>query len=156
MVSITVNGELFTRAIKANMTLLDFIRDEIGFTGTKKGCETGDCGACTVILDGQPINSCQILTIEANGKQVLTIEGLSKGKELHPLQAAFIEYGAIQCGYCTPGMILAAKALLDKNDNPSEQEIREAISGNLCRCTGYVKIIEAIQAVTRRGSINAS
>jgi len=156
MISLTVNGELYTRVVKPNMILLDFVRDELGLTGTKRGCETGDCGACTVILNGQPINSCQMLAMEANGKQVLTIEGLSNGKELHPLQEAFIEYGAIQCGFCTPGMILIAKALLDRNPNPTEQEIREAISGNLCRCTGYVKIIEAIRAVAQEGNANVT
>ncbi len=149
-VSLTVNGKLYTRSAKPNMTLLDFIRDELGLTGTKKGCETGDCGACTVILDGLPVNSCQVLALEASGKQVLTIEGLNNGKELHLLQEAFVEYGAIQCGFCTPGMILTAKALLDKNSNPTEEEIKEAISGNLCRCTGYTKIIEAIRATAQK------
>ena len=151
MLSLTVNGELYQRTIKPNLTLLDFIRDELGLTGTKKGCETGDCGSCTVILDGELVNSCLLLAIEANGKSVLTIEGLAKGGKLHPLQEAFIEYGAIQCGYCTPGMILAAKALLDKNPKPTEQEVKAGIVGNLCRCTGYTKIVEAILAVAHKG-----
>lgn len=150
MLSLTVNGELYQRTIKPNLTLLDFIRDELGLTGTKKGCETGDCGSCTVILDGELINSCLLLAMEANGKSVLTIEGLAKGGKLHPLQEAFIEYGAIQCGYCTPGMILAAKALLDKNPKPTEQEVKAGIVGNLCRCTGYTKIVEAILAVAHK------
>lgn len=150
MLSLTVNGELYQRTIKPNLTLLDFIRDELGLTGTKKGCETGDCGSCTVILDGELVNSCLLLAIEANGKSVLTIEGLAKGGKLHPLQEAFIEYGAIQCGYCTPGMILAAKALLDKNPKPTEQEVKAGIVGNLCRCTGYTKIVEAILAVAHK------
>jgi len=151
MLSLTVNGELYQRTIKPNLTLLDFIRDELGLTGTKKGCETGDCGSCTVILDGELVNSCLLLAMEANGKSVLTIEGLAKGGKLHPLQEAFIEYGAIQCGYCTPGMILAAKALLDKNPKPTEQEVKAGIVGNLCRCTGYTKIVDAILAVAHKG-----
>ena len=151
MLSLTVNGELYQRTIKPNLTLLDFIRDELGLTGTKKGCETGDCGSCTVILDGELVNSCLLLAMEANGKSVLTIEGLAKGGKLHPLQEAFIEHGAIQCGYCTPGMILAAKALLDKNPKPTEQEVKAGIVGNLCRCTGYTKIVEAILAVAHKG-----
>jgi len=150
MLSLTVNGELYQRTIKPNLTLLDFIRDELGLTGTKKGCETGDCGSCTVILDGELVNSCLLLAMEANGKSVLTIEGLAKGGKLHPLQEAFIEHGAIQCGYCTPGMILAAKALLDKNPKPTEQEVKAGIIGNLCRCTGYTKIVEAILAVAHK------
>lgn len=150
MLSLTVNGELYQRTIKPNLTLLDFIRDELGLTGTKKGCETGDCGSCTVILDGELVNSCLLLAMEANGTSVLTIEGLAKGGKLHPLQEAFIEYGAIQCGYCTPGMILAAKALLDKNPKPTEQEVKAGIVGNLCRCTGYTKIVEAILAVAHK------
>ncbi len=151
MLSLTVNGELYQRTIKPSLTLLDFIRDELGLTGTKKGCETGDCGSCTVILDGELVNSCLLLAMEANGKSVLTIEGLAKGGKLHPLQEAFIEHGAIQCGYCTPGMILAAKALLDKNPKPTEQEVKAGIVGNLCRCTGYTKIVEAILAVAHKG-----
>ena len=150
MLSLTVNGELYQRTIKPNLTLLDFVRDELGLTGTKKGCETGDCGSCTVILDGELVNSCLLLAMEANGTSVLTIEGLAKGGKLHPLQEAFIEYGAIQCGYCTPGMILAAKALLDKNPKPTEQEVKAGIVGNLCRCTGYTKIVEAILAVAHK------
>jgi carbon-monoxide dehydrogenase small subunit len=150
MISVTVNGDSYQCAIKPNMTLLDFIRDELGLTGTKKGCETGDCGACTVILDGQVVNSCMVLAMETNGKSILTIEGLAREGKLHPLQEAFINYGAIQCGYCTPGMILSAKALLDRNPTPTEQEVREAIAGNLCRCTGYVKIVEAILAVANK------
>ena len=127
------------------MTLLDFLREELGMKGTKKGCDSGQCGACTVIMDGKPINACLVLATQADGKEILTIEGLSSGKRLHPLQEAFAEEGAVQCGFCTPGMILSAKALLDDKKDPSEEEIREALSGNLCRCTGYVKIIKAVQ-----------
>ena len=127
------------------MTLLDFLREELSMKGTKKGCDSGHCGACTVIMDGKTINACLVLAVQADGKEILTIEGLSSGGKLHPLQEAFVEEGAVQCGFCVPGMILSAKALLDEKDDPSEEEIREALSGNLCRCTGYVKIIKAVQ-----------
>jgi carbon-monoxide dehydrogenase small subunit len=129
--------------------LLDFIRDVLGLTGTKKSCEMGDCGACSVILDGKLVNSCIILAVEANGSSVLTIEGLSTGENIHIIQQAFIDEGAIQCGYCTPGMVLAVKALLDKNLTPTEKEIRAGISGNLCRCTGYNKIVAAAQRAAK-------
>jgi carbon-monoxide dehydrogenase small subunit len=128
---------------------LDFLRDDLNLTGTKKGCDQGSCGACTVLVDGKPINACLVLAMEVDGREILTIEGLSKGKELHPLQEAFIHYGAVQCGYCTPGMILSAKALLDENPCPTEEEVRVAISGNLCRCTGYRKIVDAILSVSQ-------
>jgi len=121
------------------------LREELGMKGTKKGCDSGHCGACTVIMDGKTINACLVLAVQADGKEILTIEGLSSGGKLHPLQEAFVEEGAVQCGFCVPGMILSAKALLDEKDDPSEEEIREALSGNLCRCTGYVKIIKAVQ-----------
>ena len=124
--------------------MLDVIRYRLELTGTKKGCDTGQCGSCTVLLDGRPVNSCLILAIEARGKEILTIEGVAKNGQLHPLQEAFIQEGAVQCGYCTPGMLLSAKALLDENPNPTEEEVKEAIAGNLCRCTGYVKIVTAI------------
>jgi len=127
------------------MTLLDFLREELGLKGTKRGCDSGQCGACTIIMDGKTMNACLVLAIQADGKEILTIEGLSSGGRLHPLQEAFVEEGAVQCGFCVPGMILSAKALLDEKKDPSEGEIREALSGNLCRCTGYVKIIKAVQ-----------
>lgn len=127
------------------MTLLDFLREELGLKGTKKGCDSGQCGACTIIMDGKTINACLVLAIQADGKEILTIEGLSSGGRLHPLQEAFVEEGAVQCGFCVPGMVLSAKALLEEKKDPSEEEIREALSGNLCRCTGYVKIIKAVQ-----------
>ena len=127
------------------MTLLDFLREDLGLKGTKRGCDSGQCGACTIIMDGKTVNACLILAIQADGKEILTIEGLSSGGRLHPLQEAFVEEGAVQCGFCTPGMILSAKALLDEKKDPSGEEIREALSGNLCRCTGYVKIIKAVQ-----------
>jgi aerobic carbon-monoxide dehydrogenase small subunit len=143
-IQLTINGQPVEAAVEPNRTLLQFLREDLGLTGTKHGCGLGDCGACTVILDGQPVNSCLVLAIQANGKEVLTIEGLAENGKLHPIQQAFVDKGAIQCGFCTPGMILSAKALLDANPKPTEQEIRMAISGNLCRCTGYQKIVEAI------------
>ena len=138
-----VNGETYERVIPVCMTLAEFLRDELGLTGTKIGCNEGECGACTVILSGEAVNSCLVLAVEADDKEVLTIEGLSKGG-LHPLQQAFLDAGAVQCGFCTPGMLLTAKALLDHNPNPSEMEIRKGIEGNICRCTGYNRIINAI------------
>lgn len=142
-----LNGEEVTTQVKPDALLLDVLRDELELTGTKEACGEGECGACTVLLDGEPVTSCIVPARKAQGREVLTVEGLTSGGELHPLQKAFIEYGAVQCGYCTPGMLMSAKALLDRNPHPSEEEIKEAISGNLCRCTGYVKIVEAIKAV---------
>ena len=150
MIRLRVNGEDCELLIPPSKTLLEVLREDLALTGAKEGCEDGTCGACTVLLDGKPVRSCLVLAVEAEGKEILTIEGLSKGEELHPLQEAFVNYGAVQCGFCTPGMILTAKALLDSNPDPSEEEIREAISGNLCRCTGYVKIVEAIAEAARR------
>jgi carbon-monoxide dehydrogenase small subunit len=143
-IQLTVNGQSVDAAVEPNRTLLQFLREDLGLTGTKHGCGLGDCGACTVILDGDAVNSCLVLAIHANGREVLTIEGLAENGKLHPIQQAFVDKGSIQCGFCTPGMILSAKALLDANPKPTEQEIRMAISGNLCRCTGYQKIVEAI------------
>ncbi len=140
----TVNGESYERAVPAHRTLADFLRRDLGLTGTKIGCETGDCGACSVLLDGALVASCLVLAVEADGKQVLTVEGLAKGAALHPLQEAFVQEGAIQCGYCTPGMLMASKALLDENAEPTAGEVRDALGGNLCRCTGYVRIVDAV------------
>jgi len=145
LIQLTINGETVEAAVEPNRTLLQLLRDDLGLTGTKHGCGLGDCGACTVILDGKPVNSCLVLAVQAQGREVLTIEGLAENGKLHPIQQAFVDKGAIQCGFCSPGMILAAKALLDDNPQPTELEIRTAISGNLCRCTGYQKIVEAIQ-----------
>jgi carbon-monoxide dehydrogenase small subunit len=131
-------------------TLLDVLRFDLGLTGTKEGCGTGSCGACTVLVNGQAVNSCLVLVGEVEGKEITTIEGVAQDGKLHPLQQAFIEEGAVQCGYCTPGFILTAKALLDTNPNPTESQIREAVAGNLCRCTGYDKIVRAIMSVARR------
>jgi len=146
-IHLTVNGEPYDLLVDPRQTLVDLIRHELGLTGTKKGCDAGDCGSCTIILNGKPVNSCLILGVEADGSDILTIEGLQKGEELHPIQEAFINHGAVQCGFCTPGMILSAKALLDSSPHPTEEEIMRAISGNLCRCTGYKKIIEAIESL---------
>lgn len=146
VLSFTLNDDPVEVVVKDNMTLLDLLRDKLGLTGTKKGCEQGECGACTVMLDGLPVNSCCTLAVECEGRNVVTVEGIAKGGKLHPIQNQFIEKWALQCGYCTPGMIMSAKALLDHNPHPTELEIREAIEGNLCRCTGYAKIVEAIQA----------
>jgi aerobic carbon-monoxide dehydrogenase small subunit len=146
IIKLTVNGETVEAAVEPNRTLLQFLREDLGLTGSKHGCGLGDCGACTVIMDGKPVNSCLVLAVQSNGREVLTIEGLAENGTLHPLQQAFVDQGAIQCGFCTPGMILSAKALLEENPKPTELEIRTAISGNLCRCTGYQKIVEAIQA----------
>ncbi|MBI5250077.1 MAG: (2Fe-2S)-binding protein [Desulfomonile tiedjei] len=145
IIQLVVNGESVEIAVEPNRTLLQLLREDLGLTGTKHGCGLGDCGACTVILDGSPVNACLVLAVQARGRQVLTIEGLAENGNLHPIQKAFVDKGAIQCGFCTPGMILSAKALLDTNPKPSETEIRTAISGNLCRCTGYQKIVEAVQ-----------
>jgi len=147
LIHLTVNDKAYEIAVKPNRTLTDVIREDIGLTGVKKGCEVGECGTCTVLLDGKPVNSCLVLAVQADGKNVLTIEGLETEQGLHPIQKAFVEKGAVQCGFCTPGMILSAKSLLDQNPNPDEKEIRSAISGNLCRCTGYQKIVEAIASV---------
>jgi carbon-monoxide dehydrogenase small subunit len=145
IVRFRVNGEQTTVHVEPTKTLLDVLREDLFLTGTKRGCDSGECGACTVLLNGQAVHSCLILAAELDGKDVLTIEGLSKDrKELHPLQKAFIEKGAVQCGFCTPGLIMTAKALLDENPNPTEEEVRYGVSGNLCRCTGYSKIVEAI------------
>jgi carbon-monoxide dehydrogenase small subunit len=144
IITMTVNGAPVEAAVEPNRTLVQFLREDLGLTGTKHGCGLGDCGACTVILDGKPVNSCLVLAVQANGREVLTIEGLAENGKLHPIQQAFVKTGAVQCGFCTPGMILSAKALLDENPRPTEREIRTAISGNLCRCTGYQKIVEAI------------
>ncbi len=155
VINVTINGELRELAVEPYRTLLDVLRNEAGLTGTKKGCDVGDCGACTVILNGQPVNACLVLGVEADGAEVETIEGLARltetGLQLHPLQANFLRLGAAQCGFCTPGMIMAAKALLDENPYPAEADIRFAIAGNICRCTGFVKIIEAIAATAENG-----
>jgi len=147
LINIKVNDRRYEVAVDVNRTLADLIRYDLGLTGTKKGCEVGECGSCSVILDGKPVNSCLVLALQASEREVLTVEGLETEDGLHPLQSAFIEKGAIQCGFCTSGMLLSAKSLLDRKSDPGELEIRNAISGNLCRCTGYQKIVEAIREV---------
>lgn len=147
LIKLSVNGESYEIGIKPNDTLLEALRDNIGLTGTKEGCGVGECGACTVLMEGKPVLSCLILAMDAGGSNITTIEGISIGEDLDSLQKSFIQHGAIQCGFCTPGMILTAKELLDSIKNPNVEQIKDAISGNLCRCTGYTKIIEAIQAV---------
>lgn len=147
-ITFLINGRTETLEIAANRTLLDMLREDLALTGAKKGCEAGECGACTVLVNGRPVNSCLVLAIEMNGAEILTIEGLSKNDDLDSLQQAFIDYFALQCGYCTPGMILMGKALLMQNPKPTEQQVKEYISGNLCRCTGYENIIKAILAVS--------
>jgi aerobic carbon-monoxide dehydrogenase small subunit len=150
VIRLRVNGEDHDILTEIHKTLLEVLREDLGLTGTKRGCDLGACGACTVLVNGKPRLSCLTLAIDAQGKDITTIEGLAQDGQLHPLQKSFVEKGAIQCGFCTPGMILTAKAFLDENPNPSEREVKKAISGNLCRCTGYVKIIEAILAVSGR------
>jgi len=149
LLTLRVNGETHTIAAEPNHTLLEILREELGLTGTKHGCELGECGACTVLVDGVPILSCLTLPQQLGDADVLTVEGLARGPELHPLQTAFAEEGAAQCGYCTPGMLLSAKALLDANPRPTRDEIAQAISGNLCRCTGYTAIYEAVERAAR-------
>ena len=148
-IQLSVNGEQVQVFVEGSETLLDCLRNQLGLTGTKKGCDQGDCGACTVLVDGIPVNSCLMLALEAYGKDITTIEGLAQEDGLHPLQEAFISHNAVQCGFCTPGMILTAAALLKENPHPSETEIRHYLQGNLCRCTGYSKIVQAVQAAAQ-------
>ena len=148
--TMTVNDREVTLQIQADELLVDVLRDRMGLIGTKVGCNEGECGACTVIMDGQAVLACLIPAMRAQGRQITTIEGLSDGDTLHPLQQAFVDHGAVQCGYCIPGFIMSAKALLDTTEHPSRDEIKESIAGNLCRCTGYVKIIEAIEEVAHK------
>lgn len=149
-VNFVVNGDKESRETETDQTLLKFIREELHLTGTKGGCEIGECGACTVLLDSKPVNSCLILAVELDGKDLVTIEGLSKNGEMDRIQKAFIDHAAFQCGYCTPGMIMAARALLDRNPSPNDEEINEALSGNLCRCGAYQEIREAIKASSKQ------
>lgn len=146
LANFTINGREYETAIETRMTLVEVLRDELDLTGTKCSCAVGECGSCTVLIDGKPQLSCLTLAVNVKEKDILTIEGLADGNTLHPIQKAFIDYGAIQCGFCTPGMILMTKSLLDENPRPTKEEVKEALAGNLCRCTGYVKIIEAVLA----------
>ena len=144
LLRLQVNGHIHEVASETNRTLLAILREDLRLTGAKEGCGLGECGSCTILLDGKPVNACLVLGVQAEGSRIETIEGLAEGNRLHPLQEAFVGKGAIQCGFCTPGMILTAKALLEENGDPTEEEVRKAISGNLCRCTGYEKIVEAV------------
>ena len=150
-IKITVNDTTHELHVKPWATLLEVIRDDLGLTGTKEGCGLGECGACTVIMDGNTVNACLVLAPEADGKEITTIEGLAQGDTLHPIQEAFRERGGLQCGFCTPGIILSTKALLDENSNPTDDQIRRGIAGNFCRCTGYTKIFESIKAAAQKG-----
>jgi carbon-monoxide dehydrogenase small subunit len=149
-ITVLVNDKKYSRTVDASKTLVEFIRNDLYLTGVKEGCDEGECGACTVLLDGRPVNSCLVLAAETDGHEILTVEGLAKDGQLHPLQEAFIDTGAIQCGYCTPGMLMTAKAILDEFPYPTEDQIRKGIEGNLCRCTGYNRIIKAIKLASER------
>jgi len=149
-ISITVNGTLYDLSVKPWATLLEIIREDLGLTGTKEGCAVGECGACTVIMNGKTVNACLVLAPEADGKEILTIEGLAQGDVLDPVQEAFMEKGGMQCGFCTPGMIMSTKALLSEKAEPTDQEIRKALEGNFCRCTGYTKIFESVKEASRK------
>ncbi len=153
LLRLQINGEIYEVYTSVHKTLLEVLREDLNLTGTKHGCELGECGTCTVLLAGEPVLSCLILPIEAQGQAITTIEGLAEGSILHPLQTAFADLGAAQCGFCIPGMLLSAKAMLDENPHPTRQEIRETLAGNLCRCTGYTKIIEAIERVIRQEAV---
>ena len=148
-IKVTVNSVLYELSVQPWETLLDVIREHLGLTGTKEGCGLGECGACTIVMDGKTVNSCLVLAVEADNRVITTIEGLANGDELHPIQEAFIKCGGLQCGFCTPGMIMSTKALLENNPSPDEGEIRKAIAGNFCRCTGYTKIIESVKVAAK-------
>ncbi len=155
-ITLTVNGRIEKLEVEPYRTLLEVLREDLMLIGTKEGCGVGECGACTVLLDGRAVNACLTLAVRADGREVITIEGLAQGDTLHPLQRAFIEHGAIQCGFCTPGFILTTKAFLDENPHPNEEEVKRALAGNLCRCTGYAKIVEAVLDVVEHHSTEVS
>jgi carbon-monoxide dehydrogenase small subunit len=156
-ITVTVNGAAERLDVRSNVTLLQMLREKLALTGTKNGCEAGECGACTVLLDGEPVNSCMVLAVEVDGREVLTVEGLAPEGQLSSLQEAFVDHNAVQCGFCTPGMLMSAHALLQRNPHPAEAEIKEALVGNLCRCTGYVRIIDAVStAAARTGATQAA
>ena len=147
-ITLNVNGITYTLDVRPQRTLVEVLRETLGLTGTKKSCNEGECGACTVLMDGKPVASCLVLALDAQGKEIVTIEGLAEGEKLHPIQEAFLKHGGIQCGFCTPGMVMSAKALLDEHPMPTSTEVRKAISGNLCRCTGYQQIVDSIMAAS--------
>jgi carbon-monoxide dehydrogenase small subunit len=144
-INLTVNGGLEQVTVPSNMTLMRMLRETLALTGTKNGCSAGECGACTVLMNGEPVNSCMVLAVECDGAQIVTVEGLAHDNQLDPIQEAIIESGAVQCGFCTPGILISSRGLLNRNPNPSEEQIREALVGNLCRCTGYMRIVEAVK-----------
>lgn len=148
-ITLTINGESEQVDVPSNLTLLGLLREKLALTGTKNGCTAGECGACTVLMDGEPVNSCMVLAVECHGAEIITVEGLAQDGQLDPVQQALIDTGGVQCGFCTPGVLITARALLDRNPHPSEEEIREALVGNLCRCTGYVRIVQGIQEAAR-------
>ncbi|MBN1179021.1 MAG: (2Fe-2S)-binding protein [Anaerolineae bacterium] len=150
-ITVTVNGSQEYLDVPSNLTLLQLLREKLALTGTKNGCEAGECGACTVLLDGEPVNSCMVLAVEVDGHEVVTVEGLAEDDQLSALQQAFVEHNAVQCGFCTPGMLISSHALLQRNPHPTADEVREALVGNLCRCTGYVRIVEAVQDAAEKG-----
>jgi carbon-monoxide dehydrogenase small subunit len=154
-ITFTVNGELETINVPVHRTLLQALREELVLTGTKNGCAAGECGACTVLLNGEPVNSCLVLAMECDGVEIITVEGLAGDRQLDPLQQALIEAGGVQCGFCIPGVLISARALLDRNPQPEEQEIRDALVGNLCRCTGYVRIIEGVKEAARQERVDS-
>ncbi len=148
-INVTINGGLEQVAVPSNMTLMQMLRESLALTGTKNGCSAGECGACTVMLNGEPVNSCMVLAVECDGANVVTVEGLASDKQLDPVQEAIIQAGGVQCGFCIPGILISSRALLDRNPDPSDEEIREALVGNLCRCTGYTRIIQAVKDAAR-------
>lgn len=152
-IALTVNGRQYALDIKVNRALLDVLRDDLGLTGTKEGCGSGDCGACTVLLDGKSVNACLVLAVEVDGREIVTVEGLAQNDKLDPIQEAFVQEGAVQCGFCTSGMLMAGKGLIAENPAPTEGEVRKAIAGNLCRCTGYVRIVKAIMKASETGAL---
>jgi carbon-monoxide dehydrogenase small subunit len=154
-ISLMINGESEQVVVPSNITLMQMLRDKLALTGTKNGCNAGECGACTVLLNGEPVNSCMVLAVECDGMQVITVEGLVKDGVLDPVQQTIMEHGGVQCGFCTPGILISARALIDRNANPSDDDIREALVGNLCRCTGYLRIVDAVQdAASRQRGLN--
>ena len=149
-INLTINGEYTQVAVPSQITLLQMLRDKLALTGTKNGCNAGECGACTVLMNGEPVNSCMILAVECEGADIITVEGLAKDGVLDPIQQTIVEHGGVQCGFCTPGILISARSLLERNSNPSEDDIREALVGNLCRCTGYLRIIDAVKDAASR------
>ena len=152
-INVTVNGHLEEAIVPGNMTLMAMLREELALTGTKNGCSAGECGACTVLMDGEPLNSCMVLAVECEGANIVTVEGLADDKQLDPIQQALISEGGVQCGFCTPGILISARALLDRNPDPSEDEIKAALVGNLCRCTGYVRIIDGVRKAAKAQAV---